>query len=164
MNLFSILAILNNLLVWMVSSRPLISKSSSSFNNPLVTTVPKVPITIGIILTFVFHIFFLFACKARYISFFSISVLFCRQAGQQSLQFCKFSSFLLIIIRSRLLAEIRWSIFMSKSQGVYVCHPPWGVPGHAYTFCSLVKFKFLAKLAAAHLAHLVVSSLICLLW
>ena len=33
----------------MVSTRPLISKASSPFNNPLVT-VPKAPITIGIII------------------------------------------------------------------------------------------------------------------
>ena len=35
--LFSILAILNNVVVWMDSTRPLISKSSSPFINPLVT-------------------------------------------------------------------------------------------------------------------------------
>ena len=36
----SILAVLNNVVVWMVSTRPPISKSSSPFSNPLVT-VPK---------------------------------------------------------------------------------------------------------------------------
>ena len=46
--LLSILLDLNNVVVWMVSTRPLISKSSNPFNNPLVT-VPKAPITIGII-------------------------------------------------------------------------------------------------------------------
>ena len=38
----------------MVFSRPLISMSSNPFNNPLMT-VPKAPITIGIIVTFMFH-------------------------------------------------------------------------------------------------------------
>ena len=38
--LLSILAILNNAVVWMVSTRPPTSKSSSPFSNPLVT-VPK---------------------------------------------------------------------------------------------------------------------------
>ena len=52
--LISILAVPNNVLVWMISTRPLISKSSSFFNNPLVT-VPKAPITSGIIVTFMFH-------------------------------------------------------------------------------------------------------------
>ena len=42
--LLSILAVLNNAVVWMVSTRPPISKSSSPFSNPLVT-VPNTPIT-----------------------------------------------------------------------------------------------------------------------
>ena len=52
----SILAVFNNAFVWMVSTRPPTSKSSSPFNNPLVT-VPKAPMTIGIIVTFMFHSF-----------------------------------------------------------------------------------------------------------
>ena len=40
----------------MVSTRPPTSKSSSPFNNPLVT-VPNVPIAISIIVTFMFHSF-----------------------------------------------------------------------------------------------------------
>ena len=49
--LLSILAVLNNVVVWVVSTHPLTSKSSSPFYNPLVT-VPKSPITIGIIVLF----------------------------------------------------------------------------------------------------------------
>ena len=52
--LLSILAVLNNALVWMVSIRPPTAKSSSPFSNPLVT-VPNAPITIGIIVTCMFH-------------------------------------------------------------------------------------------------------------
>ncbi len=55
--LLSILAILNNVVVLMVSPRPPTFTSSSPFNNPLVT-VPKAPITIGIIVTFMSHSFF----------------------------------------------------------------------------------------------------------
>ena len=55
--LLSILADLNNFVVWMASIRPPTSNSSSPFSNPLVT-VPKAPITIGIIVTFMFHSFF----------------------------------------------------------------------------------------------------------
>ena len=47
--LLSILAVLNNAVIWMVSTRPPTSKSSRPFNNPLVT-VPKAPITIGTII------------------------------------------------------------------------------------------------------------------
>ena len=55
--LLSILAVLNNVVVWMVSTPPPTSKSTSPFNNPLVA-VPKAPITIAIIVTFIFHSFF----------------------------------------------------------------------------------------------------------
>ena len=44
--LLSILAVLNNDVVWMISTRPLTSESSSPFSNPLFT-VPNAPITIG---------------------------------------------------------------------------------------------------------------------
>ena len=43
--------------VWIVSTRPPTSKSSRPFNNPLVI-VPNAPITIGTIVTFMFHSFF----------------------------------------------------------------------------------------------------------
>ena len=55
--LLGILADLNNAVVWMVSTRPLVSKSPSPCINPLVT-VPRAPITIGVIVTFMFHSFF----------------------------------------------------------------------------------------------------------
>ena len=50
------LAVLKNAIVWMVSTRPPTSKSSSPFSNPLVT-IPNPPITIGIIVTCMFHSF-----------------------------------------------------------------------------------------------------------
>ena len=68
--LLSILAIRNNAVVWMVSTRPPTSKLSRPFQNPLVT-VPKAPITIGIIVTFMFHSFFNSLARSRYLSFFS---------------------------------------------------------------------------------------------
>ena len=55
--LLSILAVLNNAVVWMVFTRPPNSKSSSPFSNPLVT-VPNTPITIGIIVTCMLPSFF----------------------------------------------------------------------------------------------------------
>ena len=63
----SILAVLNNVVVWMFSTRPPTSKSSSPFCNLLVS-VSKAPITIGIIVIFVFHSFF-FLAWSRYLSF-----------------------------------------------------------------------------------------------
>ena len=66
------LAILSNAVVWIVSTRPPISKSSRPFNNPLVI-VPNAPITIGTIVTFMFHSFFNSLARSRYLSFFSLS-------------------------------------------------------------------------------------------
>ena len=66
-----------------------------------------------------FHSFFNYLTRSRYLSFFSLSFrLFCGPPGQQSRQFCKFSFFLLlllIIMRSGLLGGIRWSVCMLKS-------------------------------------------------
>ena len=67
-----ILAVLNNAVIWIVSTRPPTSKSSRAFNNPLVI-VPKAPITIGTIVTFMFHRFFNSLARSRYLSFFSHS-------------------------------------------------------------------------------------------
>ena len=114
--LLSILAVLNNVVVWMVSTRPPTSKSSSPFINPLVT-VPKTPIASGIFATFIFHSFFNTLARSRYLYLFSLSFSFILwSAGRAKSIFCKFSIFvLLIIIRSGLLAEIRWSVWKSKS-------------------------------------------------
>ena len=65
-----------------------------------------------------FHSFFSILLQGRgTYPFYILSVLFCGQLGQQSQQFCKFSFFFLlsIIIRFGLLAEIRWSVCISKS-------------------------------------------------
>ena len=59
----------------------------------------------------------LYQGQGTYLSFHILSVLFCGLPGQQSRQFRRFSFFffLLIIIRSGLWAEIRWSVCISKS-------------------------------------------------
>ena len=129
----SILAIMNNVVVWMVSAHPLISKSSSPFNNPFVT-IPKAPITIGIIVTFIFHGF-----SVVYSSFHFFSVLFCDQPGQQSPWFFKFTFFLLIIKRSGLLAEIRFIIIIIYSLRVFhISISRWSFTGDCVT-ASLLK-------------------------
>ena len=73
--LLSILTDINKVAVWMISIYPFISKSSSPYTNPLVT-VPRVPITIGITFTFMFHIFFTSLVRSKYLSFFSLSFKF----------------------------------------------------------------------------------------
>ena len=103
--LLSILAVFNNSVVWMDSTRPPTSKSSRPFNNPLVTVL-KAPI--GIIVTFMFHSFFNSPARLRYLSLFSHSFSFIMwSAGTAKSTIWQIFFFLLIIIRSGLLAEIR---------------------------------------------------------
>ena len=101
----SILAVLSNAVVWIVSTRPPISKSSRPFNNPLVT-VPKAPITIGTIVTFMFHSFFFISlARSRYLSFFSRFFRFILwSTGTAKSTILQILVFLLIIMRSGLLA------------------------------------------------------------
>ena len=106
--LFSILANFNNAVIWIVSIHPIISKSSSPCTNPLVN-VPRAPITIGIIITFMFHSFFNSLAWSRYLSPFSHSfdfTLWSASTAKSTIMQVLF--FLLIIIRSGHLAEIWW--------------------------------------------------------
>ena len=90
----------------MVSTHPPSSKSSRPFYNPLVI-VPKAPITIGTIVTFSRKIEVLIILFT-FFQFYSVV-----SWDSKVNNFAIF--FLLIIIRSGLLAEIRWSVYMSKS-------------------------------------------------
>ena len=119
-SLLKILAVLNNVVVWIFSTRPPISKSSSPFSNPLVT-VPKSTNYSGIIVTCMFNSFFNTLARLRYLSFFLTFFQFYSVVSRDSKvdNFAIslfFFFFLLIIIRSDLLAEIRWSVCMSKFQ------------------------------------------------
>ena len=114
--LLSILTDLYNAVVWVISSHPLISKSSSPYVNPLVS-VPRAPITIGITVTFMFHSFSNSLARLKYLSFFWFSfnhTLWSAETGESTIRQVHF--FLLIITRSGGLAEIWWSVFVSKSQ------------------------------------------------
>ena len=80
------MADLNKAVIW-------ISKSSSLFTNPSVTAT-RAPITIGIIVTFMFYIFSIPKQGAgTYPSFRFLSLLLCGQPVLQSPQFDKSSSF-----------------------------------------------------------------------
>ena len=70
----SILAVLSNAVVWIVSTRPPTSKSSRPLNNPLVT-VPNAPLTIGTIVPFMFHSFFISLARSRYLLLLSLLLL-----------------------------------------------------------------------------------------
>ena len=99
----------------MVSTGLPTSKSSSPFSNPLVT-VPNAPITIGIIVTCMFHSFFNSLARSMYLSFFSHSFSFILwSTGTAKSTILQVHIFLLVIIKSGVLAEIRWSVCMLKS-------------------------------------------------
>ena len=113
----SILTDLNNAVDLMVSTCPLISKSTSHFTNSL-GIVPSGPITIGITVTFISIVFFLFSSKVEvlislFAFFYFYSVV---SRDMENPLFDRFSFFLLIITRSGCLAEFRRSVCISKFQ------------------------------------------------
>ena len=73
--LLSILVNLKSSVIWMFFTRVLISNSSRSFTDPLVS-VSSAPIIIGITVTFMSHCFFSFLARFRYLSLFSPSFNF----------------------------------------------------------------------------------------
>ena len=118
--LLSILVNLTNAIVWMVSTRPLISKCSSPGTNPLVT-VPSAPIKTGITLLSCSIVFFNSQATSRYLSLFSFSFSFtlwsagtAKATIRQVLCFLFFS--FIIITRSCRSAKIRWPVCISKYQ------------------------------------------------
>ena len=134
-NRLRILAVLSNAVIWRVSTRPPISKSSRLFNNPLVI-VPKAPITIDTIVTFMFHSFFNSLIRSRYLSFFSLSFRFILwSAGTAKSTILQILFFFLLIMRSGLLAGIRWSVCMLNQIAVYACHFQGLVLGCTYNVC-----------------------------
>ena len=94
---FRILAFLSNAVVWIVSTRLPTSKSSRPFS-----IMPNAPITIGTIVTFMFHSFFNSLARSRYLSFFSLSFGFilwsARTAKSTILQILFFCWLLLLLL------------------------------------------------------------------
>ena len=121
--LLSILAVLNNVKVWMVSTRPPFSKFSSPFSNPLLT-IPKAPITIGIIVNYMFPNFFQFPSKVNVRILLFTFIQFYSVVSREN----KVHNFVCSLIFWWLLLSLvfwpRWGDpFVSKSSiGVYVCH------------------------------------------
>ena len=110
----SILADLNIAEIWMVSTRPINSKTSSPCTKALLI-VPWTLITIAIIVTFMFQSF-QFPCKALGIillfTFFQFQSVVCRDIKVNN----SASSLSFLLIRAGRLAGIRWSVCISKSQ------------------------------------------------
>ena len=110
-----ILAVLSNAVIWIVSTHMQTSKSSRPFNKPLVMCQKHQSQLVQSSLSCSSASSVLSQGWGTYPSFHILSVLFWGQPGQQSRKYCKFSFFLLIIIRSGLLSGLRWSVCMLKS-------------------------------------------------
>ena len=130
----------------MVSTHPPISKSSRRFNNTLVT-VPKAPVTIGVIVTFVFHSFFQFPSKVSELillfTFFPFYSVDRRDSKVQNIASSPFCCWLLLglVFCSRLGDPFVCQIPI----GVYVCHSPGQICVVHIPFVRMVKSKFLAQ-------------------
>ena len=105
-----ILAVLSNADIWIFSAHPPTSKFSRTFNNPLII-VPKAPITIGTMVTFMFH-----SKVEVLILLFTFLQIYSVVRRDSKVNNFASSLFSLNIIRSSLLAGIRWSVCMLKSQ------------------------------------------------
>ena len=157
----SFLAVLNNAVIWMVSTRQPTSQSSRPFNNPLVI-VPKTPITNGTIVAFMFHSFFNPLARSKYLCFFLLSFRFILwSAGTAK------STILQILFLIWLLQGL---VFWPGLGDPFVCQSPIGVYarhflgqglGCAYTI-SLYGHISISCIPVDHLADPVVSLLILL--
>ena len=108
--LHSILAVLNNAVVWIVSTRP----PTTKFNNPLVTA-SKASILIGTIVTFMFRSFSNSLARSRYWSvssiFFQFYTLVSRDSKVHNFQMLLLSLLLLL----RFYTKLHFCIWVSCS-------------------------------------------------
>ena len=134
--LLSILDNLNNEVVWMVDTRPIISISSSPYINPLVT-VPRASISIGINVTFMFHSFFFqFPSKIEVfiLLFHFLSILLCGQPEQHSPQFCMFFFFCCWLLSGLVVWPGLGDLSVCQNpRRVCTCHSPGQMMGCANT-------------------------------
>ena len=164
----SILVDLNNAVVWMVPTRPLISKSLSPFINPLVTA-PSAPITNGITVTFMFSVLYqglgtyLTFCFLSAVFFFSFFFFFCWLSlgqvvwlilgdpfvSQNLREFCASHSSKLILGLSMFPLFV-WSNLIFVYNSLRISYP---------TQSCLVLYSFCANLLHSLTIRLIVSSL-----
>ena len=141
--LCSILADLSNAVVWIISTRPVISNSSSPCTNLLVT-VPRAPVIIGIIVTFMFHSFFFnFLTRSRYLSFFSLSFNFTLWSAKSTIMQVLSGGLLFLIcfvFCFLLFGLVVWTrlgdlCVSQNSRGVCVSNSPEQILACANTIC-----------------------------
>ena len=125
--LLSILVELSNAIVSIVSTSPLISKSSHSFTNSFLI-VPRAPVTIGVTVTFMFHNFFSFPSKVlvlipfAFFQFYSVVSRDSKVQNSASSLFCWFIIIIIIIPWEFFILTLaygfHWSLRDSKSPQV----------------------------------------------
>ena len=160
--LLSILADLNNAVVWMVSIRPLISKSSSSFTKLLMTVT-----SVNYKWYHCHFHFFSSPTRSIYLCHFSLSFGFSLllTGMVKSTIWQIFFSFLLTITTSDRLAEIRWCVCVSKSQRVvWVIFQDWLRVVHILFFFCMVKFEHFAQFPVDNLPRPAMSGIRLFLW
>ena len=120
--LLSIIAELNNAVIWMVSACPSISNSSRPLTKPL-GIFPSAPITIGITVTFMLYWFLvLWLCLGTCLSSYNLWFFLCGLAKRQSLLFGIFPFLLLIITTSDLISVMRWSVCIKNPRESCMFH------------------------------------------
>ena len=129
--LLSILADLYTAEIWMITTCPQISKSARPSTNHL-GIVPSPPNTIGITVTFMFHIFFS-SCKVQaFTSLFTFFKFYIVLPGHQNPLFGRFFccwQSIDLVVWSRL-----GDTFVSQNpQELRVSHSPGRIPGCAYS-------------------------------
>ena len=122
----------------MVSTCPPTSKSSSPFNNPLVT-VPNEPITISIIVTSMFHRFFNSLARSRYLSLLSHSLADHNNAVVWVVSTCPQIS--------------KSSILLSSLCGLFLVHLLQSVSPSPFFFSSLARSKYLSLFLLSLIFH-----------
>ena len=157
-----ILSDLNNAVEWTVATFPVISKSFSPCTNPLVN-VPRAPITIGIIVTFMFHSFFQFPSKIDVLislfTFFQFNSVVRRESQVHN----SVSSLFFVVDYHKIWSSGRDLVIRLylKIPEEFVCFPLkdrfWVVD---IPYVHMVKLQLLAQFPVGHLARPVVPSLI----
>ena len=162
--LLSILTNLNNAVVSTVSTHHIIFKSSSPCTDPLVT-VPRALITIGIILTLMFHGFLIpLQGPGTYSSVCILLILLSDQLRQQSPQSCNFSSLFFFFVDYTGLQR-NWG--KHKNTRFYLI---WGCWIQIWNPFLLITSSFFLDMHSVHFVHIryikvyMNSGLILILW
>ena len=125
MTLLSILADLNNAVVWMVSTRPLISKSFSPWTNFFSDRVERANHN-----CFMFHSFFSSLARPKYLSLFSLSFSFTLWSTETIWQV------LFLVDYHWVWSRLGDPFESQNTKEVFASHFPAQILGCAYTICS----------------------------